>query len=204
MFDRALQRRLAPFVTRLAAGALALGLTADRLTGLGLLLGLGGAGLVAAGAGAGALGCLLLSRLADGLDGAAARLTRPTPRGAFLDIVADFAVYGAYPLAFALREPGANALPAAFLLFTFYVNGASFLAFAATAPAGMRVPGRGEKGLLYTAGLAEGAETILVLALMVLFPGAFPALAWGFGALCLLTAGSRVVLALRLLGPGGR
>ena len=52
-----------------------------------------------------ALLLFILNRLFDGLDGAVARATRRTDRGGFLDIVFDFAVYGAVPLAFALREP---------------------------------------------------------------------------------------------------
>src|SRR5690606_32957571 len=75
----------------------------------------------------------LAGRLADGLDGAIARARGRTDRGGFLDIVCDFAFYGAFPLAFALREPQANALAAAVLLFSFYANGATFLAYAAVA-----------------------------------------------------------------------
>jgi phosphatidylglycerophosphate synthase len=55
------------------------------------------------------LALLLASRLMDGLDGAVARLTAPTDRGAFLDITLDFLFYASIPLAFALADPAANA-----------------------------------------------------------------------------------------------
>ena len=41
---------------------------------------------------------------ADGLDGAVARLTTPTDRGAFLDITLDFLFYASVPLAFAVSR----------------------------------------------------------------------------------------------------
>ena len=48
-----------------------------------------------------ALALLIANRVADGLDGAIARATGPTDRGAFLDIALDFLVYAAVPLGFA-------------------------------------------------------------------------------------------------------
>jgi hypothetical protein len=99
-------------------------------------------------------------------------------------------------LAFACRDPGENGLAAAFLLASFYVNGATFLGYAILAEKrGMQTAGRGEKSLYFTAGLLEGTETIALFTLMCLWPGGFSGLAWGFGALCLVTAGARVWLA---------
>jgi phosphatidylglycerophosphate synthase len=54
----------------------------------------------------------LLSRIADGLDGAVARATMPTDQGGFLDIALDFFVYAAIPLAFAVYDPSSNAFGA--------------------------------------------------------------------------------------------
>ena len=59
-----------------------------------------------------------------------ARHSRLTDLGGFLDIVLDFIVYAGMVFAFAVADPGANALPAAFLLFAFMGTGSSFLAFA--------------------------------------------------------------------------
>jgi hypothetical protein len=102
-----------------------------------------------------------------------------------------------------LREP-AFALPAAVLLFTFYVNGASFLAYAAAAARAGLAPDttRGPKALHFTGGLAEGTETIAVFIAMVLFPALFPILAYGFAVLVLVTAAARIILAWKTL-PGG-
>jgi phosphatidylglycerophosphate synthase len=173
------------------------GATADGLTVAGFLLGLAAAAAIASDATLLALLPLGLSRLLDGLDGAVARATRQTDRGGYLDITLDFAFYGAVPLAFALRE-GADALAAAVLLFSFYVNGASFLAFAAIAARrGMATTMRGEKTIYFTAGLAEGTETLAAFVAMCVWPAAFALIAWIFAGLCLLTAAARVALAVR-------
>ncbi len=196
MLDGAARRLLDPALDGLARHLAAGGVSADALTAAGLALGLASAGLIAAGLDLAALLILLASRLCDGLDGAVAKATRRTDRGGYLDIVFDFAFYGAIPLAFALRSPEANGLPAAALLFAFYVNGASFLAYAALAAKRRLVETpRGEKSIHYTAGLAEATETILVFGAMCLAPAWFPALAYGFAALTLASALARIRLA---------
>ena len=108
----------------------------------------------------------------------------------------DFVTYGAIPLAFALRDPAANALAAAVLLFAFYVNGASFLAFAAVAAKrGLESSVRGVKSIYFTAGLAEGTETVLAFVAMMLWPRRFPIMALAFAGLTLMGAVARVTLA---------
>jgi phosphatidylglycerophosphate synthase len=176
------------------------GTSADSVTLAGLALGLGAAGLLAIGL-SGLLVALplLASRLADGLDGAVARAGGKTDFGGYLDIVCDFVFYAAIPLAFVLRDPAANGAAGAFLLLSFYVNGATFLGYAIlAAKRGMETTGRGEKSLYFTAGLLEGTETILFFLLIVLWPESFAPAAWIFGGLCLVTALARVLLARRV------
>jgi phosphatidylglycerophosphate synthase len=198
VFDARLRRVVDPVLLRMAGPLVARGVHADHVTAFALVAGLGCAAAVATGHFPLALALLAASRVGDGLDGVVAGLTRRTPRGGFLDIVGDFAFYGAVPFAFALWDPAANAVPAAFLLLSFYVNGATFLAYAAVAAReGHTDEPRGPKSIHYTAGLAEGGETIAVFAAMILWPDAFPALAWAFGALCLVSAGARVLIAWR-------
>jgi phosphatidylglycerophosphate synthase len=144
------------------------------------------------GAYAPALGFILLNRIADGLDGAVARLTVPTDRGAFLDIAFDFFFYAAIPLGFALASPAVNALAASVLITAFVGTGSSFLAFATiAAKRGQSAEGYSTKGIYYLGGLTEGTETILVFVLMCLFPATFPILALFFAAACSLTTLTR-------------
>ncbi|MBC7737611.1 MAG: CDP-alcohol phosphatidyltransferase family protein [Candidatus Saccharibacteria bacterium] len=203
MLDGLLRKLIDPGVGRYGSQLAALGWTANRMTLLGLGLGLVAAAMIALNSpGWLALLPLLASRVADGLDGGIARATQKTDFGGFLDIVADFLFYGAIPLAFALRLPEANAVAAAFVLMTFYANGASFLAYAVLAERrGMQTSARGEKSLYFTSGLLEGTETIAFFAVICLWPGSFPVLAWIFGTLCLYTTAARVLLARRVFGP---
>ena len=202
MLDGMMRKVIDPVVNRWGRALAAQGWTAEEMTLLGLALGLASAVMLALGLPGGlALLPLLAGRVADGLDGAIARAGQKTDFGGYLDIVADFLFYGAVPFAFAWANPEANALAASFLLLSFYVNGASFLGYAVLAEKrGMQTAARGEKSLYFTAGLLEGSETILFFAAICWWPGAFAPLAWGFGGLCLVTAGARVLLARRVFG----
>lgn len=196
MLDGVMRRQLNPLLNAGGRRLAAYGFRADHITLAGLALGLTAAGMIAAGTGFGlALLPLLLGRVFDGLDGAVARAGQKTDFGGYLDIVCDFIFYGAIPLAFAIREP-ANAVAAAFLLTSFYVNGASFLAYAIFAEKyGLKSESRGEKSLFFTAGLLEGTETIAFFVIICLWPSGFIGLAYGFGILCFITAAARITLA---------
>ncbi|MEM8978914.1 MAG: CDP-alcohol phosphatidyltransferase family protein [Pseudomonadota bacterium] len=179
------------------------GFTANTVSLIGLGLGLFAAAMIALGAPFWALVPLLLSRVADGLDGAVARATQPSDFGGYLDIAADFLFYGAIPFAFVALDPAANGLAGAFMLLSFYVNGTSFLGYAILAEkAKMQSAERGIKSLYFTGGLLEGTETIAFFVLLCLVPEAFAPLAWIFGLLCFVTALSRVLLAWRVFPDG--
>lgn len=175
-----------------------IGIGADMVTLGGFLLGMAGAVMIVLGDGWSAALLIGLGRVADGLDGAVARATRPTDRGAFLDITLDFILYGAVPLAFALADQYRNALPAVLLLASFYANGAAFLAYSALAARrGIESSAQGRKSITYLAGLAEGFETIVVFLLMCLVPSWFPWLAIGFAMLCFASAAGRILAGWR-------
>lgn len=192
MIDAALlpvqRRALAPLAMALHAR----GVTADQITVAGFVVGLLAIPALAFGLPLLALVFILANRLADGLDGEVARLTRPTDRGAFLDIALDFLFYALVPLGFALGDPAANALPAAVLIAAFVGTGSSFLAFAVIAErrklAAQAYPA---KGIFYLGGLTEGFETIAVFAAMCLWPAVFPVLAYVFAAACAITTLTR-------------
>ncbi|MEO9902288.1 CDP-alcohol phosphatidyltransferase family protein [Nisaea sp.] len=172
---------------------------ADSVTVAGLVLGISAAAMIALEYPICGLVLLLLSRLADGLDGAVARASRKTDFGGFLDITSDFLFYGAVPLAFVWTDPAINGAAGAWLLTSFYFNGATFLGYAILAEKHkMDNTKRGPKSLYFTGGLLEGTETIGFFILLCLFPALFAPLAWGFGALCFVTATSRILLARRI------
>lgn len=200
MFDARLRRLIDPPLNAAGRRLARRGISANLVSSAGFVLGLAAAVAVALGHPLIGLGLLLANRLADGLDGAVARASGITDLGGFLDIVFDFLIYGALPLAFVLSDPAANALPGAVLLASFYASGSAFLAFAVVADRrGLRSDAQGIKSLYYLSGLAEGGETIAVLAAMCLWPQHFAAFAYGYAAICWLSAALRIVNALWLL-----
>jgi len=203
LIDRWALVLLRPGLEAGARGLVRAGVGADAVTWAGFALGLAAAACIAQEAYVVGLGLMLFSRLLDGLDGAVARLTQPTDRGAFLDITLDFLFYASIPLAFAWADPGRNALAAATLLAAFVGTGSTFLAFAVLAQRrGLTSAAYPPKGLYYLGGLTEATETLLVFAAMCVWPQAFPTLAFVFAGLCGLTVLTRLWVGWRLLaGP---
>jgi phosphatidylglycerophosphate synthase len=193
MLDKAVQAAIRPLMVRAARGLCRLGVGADTLTWTGFVLGLGAAVAIATGHYLTGLVLLLASRLMDGLDGAVARATQPTDRGAFLDITLDFVFYASIPLAFAVADPGAHALAATVLLATFIGTGSSFLAFAIVAEKrrlqSLAFP---DKGFYFLGGLTEATETLIAFVAMCLWPHWFAPIAYGFAALCAITTALRI------------
>jgi phosphatidylglycerophosphate synthase len=200
VLDARLRRLIDPPLDRLSVPLVARGLSANAITVAGFALGLCAAVAIAGRAWLLGLTLLLLNRLCDGLDGAVARQRGVTDLGGFLDIVLDFLIYAAVPFAFALADPAANALPGAFLIFSFMGTGSSFLAYAImAAKRGIATELRGRKSLYYLGGLTEGTETIVAFVLACLWPAWFPLIAWTFGTLCWLTTATRIVAAVQTL-----
>lgn len=203
MFDPVLRpmkdRALAP-VARVVGGA-----APGTITALGLAAGLAAAW--SAWNGAFGLGLLLwlANRVLDGLDGVVARIQGSgSDLGGLFDLMADFTVYAAIPLAMALR-PGAppELAPAALvLLAAFYVNAASWMVPAALLEKGGRGAAAREESTSLTMpeGLVAGGETIVFYALFFLFPARQVVL---FGVMAGLTAAGviqRLIWARRVFG----
>jgi phosphatidylglycerophosphate synthase len=200
VLDARLRRLIDPPLDRLSAPLAAHGLSANAITVGGFAIGLAAVAAIAWRAYLLGLALLLLNRLCDGLDGAVARRRGLTDLGGFLDIVLDFLIYSAVPFAFALADPTANALPAAFLIFSFIGTGSSFLAYAImAAKRGVATELRGRKSLYYLGGLTEGTETIFAFVLACLWPALFPWIALIFGLLCWLTTATRIAAAVQTL-----
>ena len=130
---------------------------------------------------------ILINRFLDGLDGRLARLDKPRKFGAFFDITSDFAFYALIPLGFAVFSPYENALPTAFLLAAFYVNGSSFLAEAILVEKYNIEIDQTEKGFFYSFGLIEGFETICFFLFICFFPNLYANASYIFFFLTLFT-----------------
>ncbi|MGY6497207.1 MAG: CDP-alcohol phosphatidyltransferase family protein [Microcella sp.] len=183
------------------------GITPDGLTLAGLALGLASAALAAAQLWGWALALWLISRVIDGLDGALARRRRAAGRGStgeaggFLDITADFVVYGAGVLGVAFGATagfGAAWWPFMLVLLAYYVNGAAFLAFSSIAERTGRTIDDG-RSLSFLGRIAEGTETIVVHSLWLLLPFWSEPIAVVWAIIVGMSAVQRVVVGYRAL-----
>ncbi|MEM9580701.1 MAG: CDP-alcohol phosphatidyltransferase family protein [Pseudomonadota bacterium] len=199
MFDSRIRTLMDPSLNAIGRRLARAGFTADAMTLAGLVIGLTAAVMIYCGVTWLALVPLLLSRVADGLDGAVARATQTTDFGGYFDISADFLFYGSVPFAFVLLDPMQNGVAGAFLLASFYFNGTSFLGYAIVAEKrGMETTAQGVKSLYYSNGLLEGSETIAFFVLLCLFPAWFAPAAWIFGTACFATGALRIHAASRI------
>lgn len=182
MLDRSLRGLLSRPLEAMAAAVARPGITPDGLTITGLVLGLGSAAAAGFQLWWVALALWLISRVADGLDGTLARRRRrresadaaspPSHAGGFLDITADFVVYGATVVGVAFGATagyGAPWWPFLLVLLAYYVNGTAFLAFSSIAERSGRTIDDG-RSLSFLGRIAEGAETIAVHALWLILP----------------------------------
>jgi phosphatidylglycerophosphate synthase len=201
MFDRQLLALSKPFVDQIAATLAKRGNTADEISITGFGFGVIAIIMISSGHVLGAIVPLLINRLLDGVDGALARMSEPTDRGAFLDITLDFLFYAGVPLAFAFYHPANNALPAAVLLAAFIGTGVTFLAFAIMAEKrGEKSAAYPSKAFYYLGGPAEGFETVVCFVAMCLFPSQFALIAYIYAAMCCVTTFTRMIAGWQTFG----
>ncbi len=200
MLDRWLRawkdRLLAPVARQVGRHA-----SPGMVTLAALLAGLGAAFALWRGSSGLALALWIVNRTLDGLDGSVARETgRSSDLGGYADIVCDFIVYAAIPLAVAMARPGLTP-GVAVLLGTFYVNAASWMYLAAILERrGQGAASRGEvTQVTMPAGLVGGSETVLLYALLIGVPPATAATIWAMAVLVGFTTVQRLLWAARTL-----
>lgn len=186
------------------ARAAAARLAPNTVTLLGLLLGLAAAALLLLPSYPLALLAWWANRLMDGIDGLVARsLGRSSDLGGYVDILGDFVVYAAVPIALVAGRPHhpAASLALSLMLASFYVNAASWMYLAALLE--KRAGGAAARGevtsVTMPAGLVGGAETIVLYTLFILFPGNLPAWFLLTAALTTATVVQRLLWASRNL-----
>lgn len=201
MLDEELREGAKPLY-KLPARILAeMGVTGNALTATSL--GIGALCLVAIAFGLNIVALVLwfLNRLFDGLDGEVARLRGESSEfGAFVDIVADFFVYGGFLVALAVQHPDAR-LALVALFFAYYLNGTVFLALSGILER-LKRERLTERGLHFRRSVTEGFETILAGTLFLLLPDHVSIIAWTFAAMVFISAVQRLWDGRRILGQG--
>ncbi len=201
MLDEELRQGAKPLYRPAATALARRGVTGNFLTGMSLGVGVLCLGVIALGFNLLGLILWLVNRLLDGLDGEVARLRGETAEfGAFLDIAADFFMYGGLLVALAIQHPDAR-LALVVLFFAYYLNGSIFLALSGTLQR-LGVERLTERGFHFRRSLTEGFETIVVGALFLVFPGHVSLIAWIFAAMVFVSSAQRVLDGWRMLKQG--
>jgi len=141
-----------------------------------------------------AIGFWFANRLLDGLDGVVARVhDKKSDFGGYLDLLLDYVIYLAIPIAFVVAEPAPIHIASlVFLLASFQINSLSWTLLSSLMEK-RRLAGQSRlTSIEMPVGLIEGAETVLFYTLFFLLPAYVP---WLFGIMATLvfvTAGQRV------------
>jgi phosphatidylglycerophosphate synthase len=193
VLDTHARRYIQPLLDAIATACYRLGIGANTLTVTGMLVGVCAAAIVALGHPVSAVAVLWLSGLIDAADGTLARLTKPTPFGAILDITFDRVVEVSMILALALLHPEAR-------LEMVVLAGVIAIAMSLFLSIGAALRNASAKAFHYAPGLGERTEAFVCLSLMVLDSQRIVLWTWVFVAVIVFTMGQRLVHARRMLG----
>ena len=180
-------------LNRLADACVRRGVSSNALTYGAVMFGVLSGALFALGWMWAGLAAVLVSGVADAVDGRVARRgTGSTPWGGVLDLTFDRVVEAAVLLGLALPRPAWHA-PALVLAATWYVNLCVFLAIGAASDRASK------KVIHYAPGLLERSELLILLLLVILWPSWAPLAAYGYAALEVITAAQRFRYGYRAL-----
>lgn len=170
---------------------------------VGFIFGVGSALLAFMGSYGGALVLWLLNRGLDGLDGLVSRMhNKQDDFGGYLDILSDFFIYAALPIAIVLGNPTRErTLSLIVMLAVFYLNAASWMYLAAVLEKRAAVSGEKKTTIVMPSGLIGGFETIVFISLFIIFPTWVTILFILFTGLVIFTILQRLVWAKRTLSP---
>lgn len=193
MLDTKARRYVQPLLDAIAHVCRRAGVSANALTVAGMLVGVGAAALVACGYALAGFLVLWLSGLIDAADGTLARLTKPSPLGAILDITFDRVVEISMIAAIAWRFPQAR-----FELLV--LAGIIAIAMSLFLSIGAAIQNTSVKSFHYAPGLGERTEAFICLSLMILDAGRLVFWTWFFVAMIVFTMFQRLRDARRALG----
>jgi archaetidylinositol phosphate synthase len=161
MLDTKARHLVQPLLDAIARSSQRLGISANALTVVGMLTGVVAAIFVLQGKPLVGFAVLWLSGLIDAADGTLARLTKPSPLGAILDITFDRVVEIAVIVAIAYGRPDAR-------LELLVLAGLIAIAMSLFLSIGAAVSNLSIKSFHYAPGLGERTEAFICLSLMIL------------------------------------
>ena len=192
MLDTNARKYLQPLLDHVARVCLRVGISANALTCIGMLVGLAAAALVLREHVVTGVVVLWLSGLVDAADGTLARMTAPSPMGAILDITFDRMVEIAMIVALAHNYPEAR-----FELVI--LAGIIAIAMSLFLSIGAAVANQSIKSFHYAPGLGERTEAFICLSLMALDSARLVMWTWIFIGVIVFTMAQRMFHAYRML-----
>ena len=192
MLDTNARKYIQPILDGIARTCLRIGISANTLTFIGMLVGVAAALLVMRGHAVAGFIVLWLSGLIDAADGTLARLTKPSQLGAILDITFDRVVEVAMIAALAYVFPDAR--------FTLLIlAGTIAIAMSLFLSIGAAVANQSIKSFHYAPGLGERTEAFICFSLMILDSARLVMWTWVFIGVIAFTMAQRLYHAYRML-----
>ena len=185
MLDSNARKYVQPVFDCIAHICLRIGIGANTLTVIGMLIGVAAALLVLKEHAVAGIVLLWLSGLIDAADGTLARMTKPSPLGAILDITFDRVVEIAVILALAWNHPDARFLLA-------LLAGIIAIAMSLFLSIGAAVSNKSVKAFHYAPGLGERTEAFICLTLMVVDSARLAMWTWVFIGVIVFTMAQRL------------
>jgi phosphatidylglycerophosphate synthase len=192
MLDTHGRKYVQPVIRYFAEGFIKIGLSANQVTIIALILGLGVPLSIYLGYSMVGVILLWVSGLLDAVDGTIARLKGSNLFGALMDVTFDRIVEIGIILVLAMKYPENNFL---FLLLTSSII-ISMTIFLTVGTLSAKVS---EKSFYYQAGLAERTEGFIFFSGMILFPQYLNIIIIIFTLIIMFTASQRMIEARRIL-----
>lgn len=181
MLDSYARQAVQPVIEKGAKSLITAGFSANAVTWIAMLMGVGSGIIFTLGFPIAAVVILWISGFLDAVDGTMARMTKPSKWGNILDITFDRVVEGTMMTVLLLVHPDA-VLPLSLDLAAILVVVTTFLV------TGNVIENSGAKGFHYNPGILERTEAFTFFSLMIVFPNTILVIAWIFFALLILTA----------------
>ncbi|MGB6127315.1 MAG: CDP-alcohol phosphatidyltransferase family protein [Psychrilyobacter sp.] len=192
MLDTHGRKYVQPIIKCLANGFIKVGLSANQVTIIALILGLSVSFSIYLGYSLVGVILLWISGLLDAVDGTIARLKGSNPFGALMDITFDRIVEIGIMLALAIKYPKSSFL--FFLLASSIII--SMTIFLTVGTLSSKIS---EKSFYYQVGLAERTEGFIFFSGMILFPRYINIIVTVFILIIMVTAGQRMAEAKKIL-----
>lgn len=190
MIDSLIRPHIESTMDKMAVKVAQSGLSANKLTLIGFVLGFIGCFLVALQMYLPGLLFLLLALFFDGLDGAVARMTQPTELGAYLDMMSGVTLFALFPFFFMMSGPE-HAMAAGMLLLGLLLMGMTNLAYDYFAMKNGAPPAK--------SGLVETSEIALFIILSCVYPAGFSFFAAALALMSVIAAIMRASRTIKLL-----